>query len=869
MGHYADWLRNGVGLIGFLVWAVQGVGAPVPLRAQLPAESSDSRYELKRLAEADLEELVVTITSAPGDPSRVFAATQPGRIWQLSGADRSQAKVFLDLRDRVAVGGERGLCSMVFHPGYATNGQFFVFFSHQPLRSTNVFSRVSRFRVDPTNPERGDPASEEPLISQLHRSEVHHGGDMHFGPDGYLYISVGDEGYGYQWDNAGRWDINFFSGILRIDPDMRPGSLLASAHPSVHPGAYGVPADNPFLNRTNYVLGSTDFKLSIAKEKIVGEFWAVGMRNPWRMSFDRVTGDLYANDVGVASREEINIVQRGAHHGWYYSEGTKRWPFPVPEDGIVDPIHEYEHTQGRMAITGSLFYRGTRYPELDSAYLFSDFGGPVYAMRRLPDGRHATPELIATTQASVTLGLDPLDGSILLGGIGVNRLVRTVAVAEPPPALLSQTGLFGSVGELRPAPGMFAYDVNQAFWSDDAIKTRWFGVSEPSGVIGFDPVQPWTAPAGTIWVKHFDFAMSDVDPRVRRRLETRVTVRTREGIYGLTYRWNEAQTDAELVEAGGREEDLVIATATGTRVQRWRYPSRTECLACHTAQGGYALSFNTAQLNRPGRDGTHQLSALQAAGYFVGNPVVRPNLLPAHPALEDEGASVESRVRSYLEVNCSQCHQPASMMRTTWDARAATPLAQAHIVGEPAVHQIENGGIKVVDAGKLETSILYRRVAEMGPLHMPPLGTFVVNTQAAGLLARWVTNDLPVRLSYERWAARAFLGLTEAEAARDVDVDRDGDSNFLEFLAETNPLDAADRLRLRVLPEAGGVVRLRYRRAANRVHRIEVAPTILGPWEPLDAAGNGPVQAAVSGEVGVVIPAPVEPRFYRLTVTEP
>lgn len=853
------------------LWRFEGVhGAPVPLYSQLPLESADSPYSVSRVWGDFLGNVVVTTAFPPGDPSRMFVAELPGRIQVLSGPGRTNAALFLDLTDRISNLGEHGLCSMVFHPGYATNRQFFVFYSYQASGSSNVYNRLSRFEADPEDASRALPGSEEPMISQLHRDAVHNAGDMHFGPDGYLYVSLGDEGYGYQWENAGRWDINYFSGILRLDVDQRPENLLPGPHPAVHPGTYRVPHDNPFLNRTNYVIGTDDLRIDIRPEDIIGEFWAVGMRNPWRMSFDPESGDLYANDVGVASREEVNLISRGGHHGWFFKEGSNPWPFFVPATGLVDPIHEYEHTQGRVAITASLFYRGNRYPELDGSYLFADLTGQIYAMRRLHDGRHATPELIAHSPFTVSMALDPLDGSILIGGAGIQRLSRVSVEVDPLPVLLSETSLFTSIRRLIPAPGLVPYEVNQPFWSDHAIKSRWFGLPPGDARVTFREDEPWDAPLGTVWVKHFDFNMSDVDPALRRRLETRVMMRTSNGVYGATYRWNPEQTNAVLVDAGGAEEDLVIATATGSRTQRWRYPSRTECLACHTGFGGYALSFNSAQLNRPGPDGLNQITALENAGYFAGNPVIRPNLLPVHPALDDESASVESRVRSYLEVNCSQCHQPDGPSRSPWTAKRSVPLALARIVGEPAVHQIDNGGIKIIDSNRLHTSILYRRIAEFGPLHMPPLGTFVTNTQAVSLIARWVTNDLPNRPAYAAWAAARFPEEDEPLGAPDLDPDLDGDSNLHEFLVGTDPRSSSDRWvpRLEAVADGGGAT-LTFTRKANRWFQIETSPSLEGPWQALDHPANRPWFWSSDGSVSLRVASVSQAQLLRVRVTEP
>lgn len=846
-------------VLAFLGWGLWGVAwavEPVRVDHGMPLESPNGSWSTRSLPIPSVG-LVTSLASPPGDSSRLMYAGLGGVIRVLVRGETERTGTFLDLSGRVAFGGERGLCSMVFHPGYATNGQFFVCYCHQMPGSEVLRVRISRFRVDPEDPDRALLESEEPLISQVHRGDVHFAGDMHFGPDGYLYVSLGDEGYGSQWDNAGRWDHNFFSAILRIDPDFREGGLLPNPHPAVHPGMYLVPPDNPFINRTNYVIGGQNQNFDMKLENLRTEFWAVGFRNPWRMSFNRETGDLYVNDVGVSAREEVNLVVPGGHHGWFWKEGSLPWPFNYPSQGLVDPIYEYEHTEGRVAITGGLFVRDSRMGELDHSYLFADWTGQIHGMTRYADGSHGSVEQLGFLPAIATMALDPLDGSVLMGGDGVHRMERS-GVAVELPELLSGTGLFSSVATLTPAAGLFPYEVNQPFWSDHAIKSRWFGLPTGEGRIGFRPDAAWIAPKGTVWVKHFDFPTSDVNPAEQRRLETRVIVQAGEGIYGVTYRWNESGTEAFLVEGMGAEEDILIQTAEGTRKQRWRYPSRTECLTCHTKAGGQALSFNTPQLNRIGADGGHQLLGLMEAGYFEGSPVVQPNLLPAHPELADETVSLEHRVRSYFDVNCSYCHQPAGANRSPWDGRSKVPLEDAFIVGQPAIHQIATlyqvFATNIVQAGAPSASVLYRRVHDLGPLHMPPLGTFVENTVALGLLQRWIGEALVTRPTYAAWKTQHLAGVPEELVLPGADADGDGDPNLHEFLVGTDAKDAGDRWVPEVLALPGQVPTVRFVRKAGRDYRVETATSVTGPWQPVDHPLNRPRWMAEDEAVTMPLP---------------
>ncbi len=822
-----------------------------------------------RPIQAEREGIITSIAAPPDGSGRVMYADQPGRIRHLHRASGASG-VFLDLTSKVALGPESGLCSFAFHPGYATNRQFFVFYVTRLPGVPDAVTRLSRFEADPQDPLRAIPDSELPLISQPHRGDFHFAGDTRFGPDGYLYVSLGDEGYGFNWDNAGRWDRNFFSAILRIDPDQREGGLPPNVHPAVHVGTYLVPPDNPFIGRTNYVIGDTDLNLPMPLESLRTEFWAVGFRNPWRMSFRPGTRELYANDVGVGQREEINVVVPGGHHGWPWKEGSQPWPYDYPKSGLVDPILEYEHSEGRTAITAGWFHDDPRNPYLQDCYLYADWSGPIYATRRLADGRHAPPEILGFQPSIATAAQDPSDGAMLLAGEGLFVLEREARVATVP-STLSGTGFFESVALLKPRPELTAYDVNQPFWSDHAVKRRWFVLPPGEGLVRFHPDRPWKAPPGTAWIKHFDLPASDIDPGRMRRLETRVLVRTDQDVYGVTYRWNAAQDEAFLVPEEGLEEDVPVETAAGNRVQRWRYPARTECRTCHSEIAGPALSFNSAQLNRLGSCGTNQLEVLARRGFFGSEPDVRPNLLRAHPSLDDESVSLEHRVRSFLEVNCGSCHQQGSGNRSPWTALAQVPLAEAGMLQIQAIHAsgtlYEVFATNIIEPGSPSASVLFRRVSEPGPLHMPPLGTFVLNTQAISLLESWISG-LSNRVAYADWVRRAMPDVAPEQAGPQADADGDGDPNEFEYATGTNPVDPSDRLRLVVARLPMGRVEARFTRKAHQEYSVETAPAWSGPWSPVDHPANRPRRLATDEPAIVPLP-PDATYFVRLKVTSP
>lgn len=284
-----------------------------------------------------------------GDGSnRVVVPTQHGIIHTFANDQAAKATtMFLDITDRVKYDdrtNEEGFLGLAFHPKYKENGEFFVFYTPKKEKLTNV---VSRFRVSKTDPNKADPASEEVLLRITKHNWNHDGGTICFGPDGYLYITHGDGGGANDIPDNGQNLNSLLGKILRIDVNAKGDGL-----------PYAIPKDNPFVGRKD----------------ARGEVWAYGLRNLWRMSFDRKTGDLWAGEVGQNLYEEINIIKKGGNYGWnrresYHPFGAKG--VDVNKD-MIDPIWEYHHDVGK-SITGGNVYRGARLPELDGYYLYGDY----------------------------------------------------------------------------------------------------------------------------------------------------------------------------------------------------------------------------------------------------------------------------------------------------------------------------------------------------------------------------------------------------------------------------------------------------------------------------------------------------------------
>ncbi|HSH04658.1 MAG TPA: PQQ-dependent sugar dehydrogenase [Anaerolineae bacterium] len=365
--------------------------------------------------------LGATHTGLAGD-KRLFVMEKQGRIQilDLNTPDINDAQLFLDISDRVAgAGSEDGLLGLAFHPNYGMNGYFYV--SYTTFESNQLYSYVSRFEVT-SDPNVADPDSEERIIRIWQPYEHHNGGNIMFGPDDYLYIGMGDGGSVGDPSNWSQNRRSLLGKMLRIDVD-RSGGNGPDCDPSANL-AYSIPNDNPFVNEED-------------ENTTCDEIWAIGLRNPWRFSFDRGTGDMFIGDVGQLAWEEIDYVPAGSpggqNFGWRCYEGN--FPYNTtgcgPREEYDGPIYIYSHADGRCAITGGYVYRGTEAPTLLGRYLFSDFcTGRVWSVR--PNGTNWEIVQIAdfADVSFVSFGEDS-DGELYM--VDINGTVYKVTATGPLP----------------------------------------------------------------------------------------------------------------------------------------------------------------------------------------------------------------------------------------------------------------------------------------------------------------------------------------------------------------------------------------------------------------------------------------------------
>jgi len=801
----------------------------------------------------------VAMASPPGDTQRLFVCEKGGLVRFIPSVTATTPTIstFLDLPTllssrghSMSTGGEQGLLGITFHPNYAVNRYFYIFYS-VTIGST-TYERVSRFTTQAANPSAADTSSELILIQQVDEASNHNGGDLHFGPDGYLYISFGDEGgQNDQYNNTQNITKDFFSAIIRIDVDKKAGSLTPNTHAAIPLDSgvarFTIPNDNPFVGATTF-LGA-----AVTPASVRTEFWAVGLRNPWRFSFDSLTGELWAADVGSNTYEEVDIIAKGSNYGWAFREGNHNGPksssAPANFDTLYHkaPLYEYTHSGGDSNFTGSsvsggIVYRGTRVSGLSGAYIFGDYvTGNIWSLVR-NGANPPTVTRIAGEVGVVAFGADPSNGDVLIADLDGNRILRLTSdtVVDNFPATLSATGLFADLASLSPAPGLLPYEPNLSFWSDYAIKRRWFIIPNLADKMTSSPDNSWTFPAGQIWVKHFDLETTRGDPATKKRIETRLLVKNATGSYGVSYRWNDAGTEATLAPDGGVDVDLRLIVNGGPYTQRWRIPSRSECLACHTPQAGHALSFNTRQLNLTyttnGFTG-NQLTLLESAAYLT-NSLGSPNLLPHHLAPDDPAFPVEARVRSYLAVNCAYCHKAGGTAApAAWDGRPELSLAQTGLIDGPALNNGGNALNRLVISGDLAHSVVYNRVANTnGFTRMPPLGTSELDPKALALLSEWINQSLPAKKTYQQWRLEKFASNSTPQGESTADPDGDGRTNQNEYLTATDPLNGNSFFSASPAI-SGNQFRLNFYVPANQSAQVETSDN-LQTWTLWDVSGN-------------------------------
>lgn len=640
----------------------------------------------------------------------------------------------LEIPDAAAGGDKLQLYGFAFHPDFERNRQCFVCYV---LKSGDPQgTRVSRFRASSVEPLLIDPVTEEILITWP--GGGHNGGSLQFGPqDGLLYISTGDGSPGFPPDihRTGQDISDLLGSVLRIDIDHPANGL-----------PYSVPADNPFVNRHG----------------ARGEVWTYGHRNPWRMSFDQATGDLWIGDVGWEMWEMIYRAEPGANFGWSLLEHTQ----PVHADAprgptpITPPAAAHSHTESR-SITGGYVYRGNRLSELAGSYVYGDYvTGKVWALN--VESPAAVPQDLADTTLQIAcFGVDHHQRLYIVDyGGTVHRLVANKVSGDAAqfPRSLSETGLFASTAEHQFAAGVIPYSIIAEPWADGTTAQRFIalpgesrlGIHEENNSQQGNIKGEWSYPDGAVLGKT---VLLRTDSAIQRRLETQILHRNGDQWEAYSYLWNDEQNDAHLAVGPGVDRAFDVrdpGVDGGIRQQTWHFASRTECILCHTTRGGSIYGFRPAQLNRDFDYESvtdNQLRTLAHIGLF-SKPLVTDHPVD-HPPVEqlsritspfDSAASLTDRARSYLHVNCGTCHRRGGGGTASIQLVETLSLHDTGLVARPTQGTFGIVDPWIVAVGDPGRSVLYYRMSKLGRGRMPHFGSQTVDVDGINLIHDWISQ---------------------------------------------------------------------------------------------------------------------------------
>ncbi|MGB5626060.1 MAG: PQQ-dependent sugar dehydrogenase, partial [Woeseiaceae bacterium] len=618
---------------------------------------------------------------------RWFVLRKSGQLVVFDPDNATSVTTYLDLSGVVRTASEGGLLGMAFHSDFPATPEIFLSYTRNHS-GPSMRSVISRFILDDvTAPSAPGAGTVEQVIIEVDQEfDNHNGGDIAFGPDGYLYIGLGDGGSGGDPNERAQDTRHLLGSFLRIDP--RDSSAWQASD------SYLIPQDNPFSANPKCGPGLNGNDCP--------EIYAWGMRNPWRWSFDLPTGQLWAGDVGQGSWEEVDIIERGRNYGWDCREGAHDFETAGCNGIYEDPVAEYGRSSGN-SITGGFVYRGSAIGGRVGQYFYADYGsGRIWALRPDGQGGYINEEIEDTSRGPTSFGVDQ-DGELYFTDINSGRLIKLVpgsgggqsAVAD----LLSNSGCVDPADITQPYAGLIPYDLNALFWSDGADKSRFLGL--PNGTtITIDGQDDWRFPVGTVIVKNF---------RVTGNLiETRHLMRHPDGVWaGYTYEWNALQTEATRV-IGGKTVNIAG--------QDWIFPSEAQCDQCHTSAASFALGPETAQLNKdfiyPSTGRTdNQLETLDHVMMFSSPLAGTPDTLPALADPMDTDADLNDRARAYLHTNCANCHRPGGGTPVDIDLRYSTALLDTNACDvDPQLGDIGLMEPRIIAPGDASRSVLVERV---------------------------------------------------------------------------------------------------------------------------------------------------------------
>jgi uncharacterized repeat protein (TIGR03806 family) len=661
----------------------------------------------------------IAMLQEPGNSARWYVVQKTGSVRVFDNtANVSTTREFINLSsllnsDPDNPNDERGLLGMAFHPDYPTDPRVYFFYTGTQS-GLGLVDRVSEFRTL-DNGATAALASELVLFNVDDPENNHNGGNIAFGPDGFLYIGIGDGGGSNDAHGTignGQLLTTLLGKMLRIDVSASSAAQT-----------YTIPAGNPFAaNARCNVNGNGAANCP--------EIYAYGFRNPWRWSFDSFSGELWLNDVGQGALEEVDRVTLGGNYGWRCFEGTN--PFNAncgSNPNPIAPIAQYGRTLGQST-TGGFVYRGSSIPNLQGRYVFGDFAsGNLWHI-----ARNTTPTL--TLGAGLSTGLaiasfaQDTAGELYIVHFGgtLHRIVAGTGSGRQIPAQLADTGCVDPATPSRAASGLIPYQPTAPFFSDNAIKTRWLALPDGQRAEVDDTTRQLVFPTGSVLLKNFALGT--------RLVETRLLMRHNDGNWaGYTYEWNDLGTAATRVTGG---KTLQVAGQT------WQFPSEAQCLQCHNAAGGRTLGLELGTLNHdfgyPTGRTANQLLTLNAIDTLTPALTQPPDQLPVIP--DPAGtAPVAERARAYLHANCSYCHRPGGPTPAGMDWRYTTALSATNTCDvAPTLSDLGIANARLVAPGDASRSVIVARMNRTGADAMPPVGRHVIDTAGVQLITSWVNG---------------------------------------------------------------------------------------------------------------------------------
>ena len=763
-----------------------------PQRRDLSAEVADVRSDRLMMMRQNWRNVESKITGSPEPPlpyvaqraypqlslaAPIFAINEPG----------SRRLLFIQ-QGKVSVTGEdpssgefsalyefpKGaiVYSIAFHPNYADNGYVYVGWNGKREGDGEKYSVITRLTLEQAT-QSVDPNSALDIISWA--SNGHNGAAPAFGLDGMLYVTSGDGTSDSDTNLTGQGMDHLLAKVLRIDVD----------HPD-DDRPYSVPDDNPF----------------VGQKDVRPETYAIGMRNPWRMTVDSKTGDIWVGNNGQDLWEQVYLVKPGDNFGWSVYEGSHVFYAnrKLGSAPLTKPTLEHPHSEAR-SLTGGVVYYGERFPDLQGAYIYGDYSTGKIWGARIVEGQVAWHQELADTALQISAFVIDADGELVIvdhnakeGGFYKLQPNDTELSPDDFPRKLSDSGFFTAIEGHQTHPGLIPYSVNSPLWSDGSFKSRHIyipaetesnGESNPTQ-INFQTSSSWDFPDGTVAVKSFGLEDRVGDANSRRWIETRFLTRQQGEWGGYSYAWNADQTEAVLVEKEGRDAVFAVTDADGQqREHKWRFPSRTECMVCHSRAAKFVLGLSSMQLNREHDYGgvkANQLDVFEWLGLLnvnwksdletalkrelsvdeaakvqaqlkvgggqrsVANTTMLARAGKHYDRLAepyDESADVTLRVRSYLHSNCAQCHVSAGGGNAEIQLDIATTPDKAKLMDVAPLHdKFGKPDARLVAPGSPERSILLHRLSIRGRGQMPQLATTIVDQRAVDLVTRWI-SELP------------------------------------------------------------------------------------------------------------------------------